>query len=58
MAPRRYSRDKGKLFHEKTLKTKISCQTPFKLYGGNVIQLSTLMQSPEHGGEGQGHRQD
>jgi hypothetical protein len=58
MAPMGYSWAREKLIHLKNLKTKISCQTPFKLYGGNVIQLSTLMQSSEHGGQGQGHRQD
>jgi hypothetical protein len=30
MAPREYSWAQGTLFHEKNLKSKISCQTPFK----------------------------
>ncbi len=32
MIPLRYSEARGKLIYEKNLKSKISCQTPFKLF--------------------------
>jgi len=37
MAPKGYTGARGKLLHGKKLKSKISCQTPFKVHPYNVL---------------------
>ncbi len=45
MAPMEYLGAWGTLIHEKNLKSKISCQTPFKVDSGVGLKLVNVLES-------------